>query len=442
MIDEQTDLSAFFSTTDWDSESYLDWANRIHSTRDSRDEFEQLLRNAREQGGDLVRIGMALAITGRYAEALETFGRSRSDDKARHFFIGRTAATLGRSEDAIEAFRKAASAGWESFETDMEIAIVHIRAGDLDKARKLVDKHAGAGVDRALWQFASGMIREYDGNYVAALEAYERSLALDPDDPRTMFRCAYLYDLHGDDEQGIELYERLALQPAAHVNALMNLAVLYEDRGEFTKAADCLARVLAANPNHVRARLFLKDVESSRTMIIEDEYATRADAHTRQLETPIQEFDLTVRARNCLKKMNINTLGDLLRTSEAELMAYKNFGETTLTEVKELLGKMGLSLGQLEPLGAPPPPAAAAAPAPPPVEVPPGREPMLSKPVSQLELSVRSRKCLQRLNIGTVGELIQRSEQDLLAIRNFGQTSLEEIKGRLGELGLSLASSE
>lgn len=441
MIDEQTGLSAFFSTTDWDSETYLDWANRIHSSRESREEFEQLVRNAREQGGDLVRLGMAMAITGRYAEALETFGRSRSEDKARHFYTGRTAVTLGRTEEAIEAFKKAASAGWDSFETDMEIAIVHIRAGDLDKARKLVDKHASAGADRALWQFTSGMIREYDGSYVAALEAYERSLALDPDDPRTMFRCAYLYDLHGDDEQGIELYQRLALQPAAHVNALMNLAVLYEDRGEFTKAADCLARVLAANPNHVRARLFLKDVESSRTMIIEDDYATRADAHTRQLETSIQDFDLTVRARNCLKKMNINTLGDLLRTSEAELMAYKNFGETTLTEVKELLGKMGLSLGQLEPLGAPPP-SAAPAPAPPPVEVPPGREPLLSKPVSQLELSVRSRKCLQRLNISTIAELIQRSEPDLLAIRNFGQTSLEEIKGRLGELGLSLASSE
>jgi DNA-directed RNA polymerase subunit alpha len=108
-----------------------------------------------------------------------------------------------------------------------------------------------------------------------------------------------------------------------------------------------------------------------------------------------------------------------------------------LTEVKELLSKLGLGLGQLEPLGAPPP----VAPAPTPVEVPPGREPMLSKPVSQLELSVRSRKCLQRLNITTVGDLLQRSEQDLLAIRNFGQTSLDEIKGRLGELGLSLAGS-
>jgi DNA-directed RNA polymerase alpha subunit len=63
---------------------------------------------------------------------------------------------------------------------------------------------------------------------------------------------------------------------------------------------------------------------------------------------------------------------------------------------------------------------------------------ILSRPVAELELSVRSRKCLQRLGINTVAELASRTEHDLLSIKNFGQTSLSEIKRRLKELGLGL----
>jgi DNA-directed RNA polymerase subunit alpha len=60
------------------------------------------------------------------------------------------------------------------------------------------------------------------------------------------------------------------------------------------------------------------------------------------------------------------------------------------------------------------------------------------KNVTELELSVRSRKALQRLGINTVGELATRTEAELLGVKNFGQTSLLEIKQRLTEMGLSL----
>jgi len=65
---------------------------------------------------------------------------------------------------------------------------------------------------------------------------------------------------------------------------------------------------------------------------------------------------------------------------------------------------------------------------------------VLAKSVSELELSVRARRCLQRLNLVTVGDLVQCNEVDLLATRNFGVTSLNEIKSRLAELGLQLAT--
>ena len=64
------------------------------------------------------------------------------------------------------------------------------------------------------------------------------------------------------------------------------------------------------------------------------------------LDTPVTDFELSVRARNCLKKMNIRTLGDLLKVSEAELLSYRNFGETSLVEIKNMLSSKGLRLGQ------------------------------------------------------------------------------------------------
>ena len=65
----------------------------------------------------------------------------------------------------------------------------------------------------------------------------------------------------------------------------------------------------------------------------------------------------------------------------------------------------------------------------------------LALPVEDLNLTVRSYNCLKREGIHTVGELISRSEQDLLDIRNFGAKSIDEVKAKLHEMGLSLKDS-
>ena len=64
------------------------------------------------------------------------------------------------------------------------------------------------------------------------------------------------------------------------------------------------------------------------------------------LSIPVTDFELSVRSRNCLQKMGIMTLGDLCRCTEQELLASKNFGETSLVEIKEMLATKGLRLGQ------------------------------------------------------------------------------------------------
>ncbi|MGH3442687.1 MAG: DNA-directed RNA polymerase subunit alpha [Nitriliruptorales bacterium] len=65
--------------------------------------------------------------------------------------------------------------------------------------------------------------------------------------------------------------------------------------------------------------------------------------------------------------------------------------------------------------------------------------PDLMMPIEDLDLSVRSYNCLKRDGIATVGELVSKTEEDLLEIRNFGSKSVEEVEERLTELGLQLA---
>ncbi|MGO1320489.1 MAG: DNA-directed RNA polymerase subunit alpha [Galactobacter sp.] len=65
----------------------------------------------------------------------------------------------------------------------------------------------------------------------------------------------------------------------------------------------------------------------------------------------------------------------------------------------------------------------------------------LQQPIEELDLTVRSYNCLKREGIHSVGELVARSEADLMDIRNFGAKSIDEVKEKLQELGLSLKDS-
>jgi DNA-directed RNA polymerase subunit alpha len=150
------------------------------------------------------------------------------------------------------------------------------------------------------------------------------------------------------------------------------------------------------------------------------------------LEIPVTDFELSVRSRNCLKKMNIRTLGDLTRVTEQQLLSSKNFGETSLGEIKEMMATKGLRLGQSleegvhemryrsqEPLTE-------------------QEQAVLNKPVTDLNLSVRARKCMNRLGLQTLGDLVQRTADELLESKNFGMTSLTEVREKLAQYGLTL----
>ncbi len=68
--------------------------------------------------------------------------------------------------------------------------------------------------------------------------------------------------------------------------------------------------------------------------------------------------------------------------------------------------------------------------------------PDLDLPIEDLDLSERPRNCLKRAQVNSVGELVQKTEDDLLAITNFGQKSLDEVIAKLDERGLSLRTKD
>ncbi len=278
---------------------------------------------------------------------------------------------------------------------------------------------------------------EAGGDRIGAIAELRKAVAADQTSGDVMFRLAYLLDLAGDEDDAIEMYERAIERPPAPMNALLNLAVAYEDRGDWAKAERCLRQVLDTDPNHPRARLYMKDVAASRTMVMEDDHERDKFKRSALLDTPVTDFELSVRARTCLKKMSIRTLGDLVRTTEAELLSYKNFGEQSLVEIKNMLATKGLRLGQgrdeayraarkqlIDQFRGT------------------GQEALLNKSVGELNLSVRARKALQLLNIHTLGDLVAHTEAELLGVKNFGATSLNEVKAKLSEYGLSLRRIE
>jgi len=282
---------------------------------------------------------------------------------------------------------------------------------------------------------AAGLRAEDEGNRLAAIEAYEAAYTADPDHSEVCFRLAYSLDLVGEEDEALHLYEQCGQQASPAINALLNLAVMYEDRGQYTKAERYVRQVLTTDPNHDRARLYIKDILASNAMIVDDEKEKRIEKHVAMLDTPVTDFDLTVRARNCLRKMNIRTLGDLLRVTEAELRSYKNFGESSLDEIKAMLAQRGMRLGQAVEQQQ----SAAKQAVFDQLKTAAGSgEEYLSASVGELNLSVRARKALSLLNLNSIGDLCLKTEAELMGVKNFGMTSLVEIKEKLTELGLSL----
>ena len=76
-------------------------------------------------------------------------------------------------------------------------------------------------------------------------------------------------------------------------------------------------------------------------MVVKD-----SEKKERKLDTTIEELDLSVRSYNCLKRAGINTVEELIKRDEEEMMKVRNLGRKSLDEVQQKLASMGLSLRQ------------------------------------------------------------------------------------------------
>jgi DNA-directed RNA polymerase subunit alpha len=378
-----------------------------------------------------LKLGIALFFLGHLSEAVDHL--KLAEGALASYYLGRALAERHEFDDALKAFEKAEKAGYTASQVQLQRAGVFRQKGELAQARSILSRLEDQASHSAEYHFQLASCHMADGERSAAVRHLEKAVELDPGHTGALFQLGHVNDLAGNDEDAIGFYERCVSYPPVHVGLLMNLGILYEDSEKYPKAVECYRRILYANPADEQARLFLRDAQASLTMYYSPEEDNAFSRFSQVLEIPVTDFELSVRSRNCLKKMNIRTVGDLTRVSEQQLLSSKNFGETSLSEIKEMLTSKGLHLGQSLEEGTqtdlrfrPQQPLT------------PEEQAVLAKPVADLNLSVRARKCMTRLNINTLGELVQRTADELLESKNFGMTSLTEVREKLAQFGLTL----
>ncbi len=380
-----------------------------------------------------VRLGVCQYLLGRYRQATDTL-RAADGGALAHFYIGKSQFALGNYADAIKSYQAAKTAGYNSDDCSLAVAETLRYQKELKKSLETLDKLSGAVEQTAEYLYQRGStVAAIGGNPTEVIALFERAVEVDGKHPGALFGLAVENDRRGNDESALSLYQRAAATFPTNVGTLINLGLLYEDRQQFDRAQLCYQRVLDSFPDHPRARLYAKDASASGNILFDEEAQRKQDRLAAVLNIPVTDFELSVRSRNCLQKMGIRTLGDLTRSTEADLLASKNFGETSLVEIRDMLHSKGLDLGQF---------AAETAKTPEPTLdlalMSPDEQALLERPISDLNLSVRARKCMARLGLTLIGELIRKTGDDLLECKNFGVTSLNEVREKLTIMGLKL----
>ncbi len=404
-------------------------ASRVPVLRDSVGELES---SESLTPAMAVRLGVCYYLLGRTTRAIETL-RSSDGSALALFYLGRSLFATGEYSEAIASYNAAKGAGYNAGPCALAIGEAQRYMGDAAAALATLDALSGAIEQTAEYLYQRGAtVAALGGNPTEVVALYERAVATDPRHPGALFGLALESDRRGDDERALEFCERAVQGYPTHVGSLLNLGLMYEDRLRFESAQACYRRILDSFPSDPRARLYYKDAAASGDMFFDEEAQKRSERINQVLGIPVTDFELSVRSRNCLQKMGVRTLGDLTRISELELLSSKNFGETSLIEIRDMLHSRGLDLGMYVDRRPEP-------------EVPvdlsdlsPDEQAVLERPIADLNLSVRARKCMVRLGMSTLGELIRKTGDDLLECKNFGVTSLNEVREKLTQLNLKL----
>lgn len=396
-----------------------------------RDAVQELQAKEEHSPASLVRLGVCLYLLGRYYRSIEVLKQGDGGALA-HYYLAKACFARQHYAETLASYQAAAKAGYDAGDCALGRAEALRYSGDAAGALAVLDSLSGA-IEQTAEYLAqrAATVAALGGNPREVVALYERAVEIDRNHPLALFGLALENDRFGNDEAALELYRRASSRFPAYVGALLNLGVLYEDREQYDQAALCYQRILSAYPDHPRATLFYKDTAAAGQQFFDEDAQKKRDRMSQMLNVPVTDFELSVRSRNCLQKMGIMTLGDLCRCTEAELLASKNFGETSLVEIKEMLATKGFSLGQFVPER----PVAELFE---PETLSADEQAMLAQPIAELNLSVRARKCMVRLGINTLGDLVRRTGDDLLECKNFGVTSLNEVREKLAVIGMKL----
>jgi DNA-directed RNA polymerase subunit alpha len=416
---------------------------RVHKYKDAKEKFDkkiEALKNEikKEKDRDVAKLkdlSLILGICEWIVAKVDEAARLLMEVKSRKigsYYLGKCYQELGNYTQAIECFERAKKTDAEEFDIAMDIAETQRLSGNIHDAVQIIKHFSQSHAKNAELYYQWGHCLDDLGEYEEALNKYEKSIQIDPDYAKSLFRIAFNYDLDGEDEKAIECYERCTTLSPTYKNALINLGILYEDHGKFEDAMYCFETVLDTEPAHERAALFLKDVKASMSMYYDEEISKKQGKENEVLNIPISDFELSVRSKNCLEKMNIRTLKDLTKITEADLLSFKNFGETSLSEIKIILAQKGLRLGQaLESDNE--------------AELFGDKESIPKsdtiEKVSELEISLRCKNVLQKIGIESIDDLIDNTEAELEA-EGIKQSYIDEIKEGLARCDLGLRTDE
>jgi DNA-directed RNA polymerase subunit alpha len=396
-----------------------------------REAVQQLAQEPDRSPAMSTRLGIGLYLMGRFQDALQVLERADGGALAQ-FYLGRCGYELGKYEQALKHYAAAQKAGFDSDRCQLAVAEVRRASGDAPGSLTVLDNLFGPVEQTAEYLYQRGAtVSAMGGNLPEAIALYERAVQVNPRHAGALFGLALENDRHGNDEEALRLYEQAAACFPTGVGPLLNLGLAYEDRNQNERAQGCYRRILECYPDHPRARMFIKDAAAS-IPFYDEEKQRLNDRLAQVLSVPVTNFELSVRSRNCLQKMGIVSLGDLTRITEADLLASKNFGETSLYEIREILASKGLHIGQFASERREPEPIVDLS------HMSADEQALVSRPIADLNLSVRARKCMVRLGLSTIGELLRKTSDDLLECKNFGVTSLNEVREKLTELGLKL----
>ena len=294
-----------------------------------------------------VRLGVCYYLLGRTQRAIETL-RTADGSALALFYLGASQFGVGNYAEAIASYNAASGAGYNGDQCALAIAEAQRYMGDAAGALATLDALFGAVEQTAEYLYqrgghGGGVGRQSDAKWWRCTSGRWRRTRVTPG---PCLAWPWKTIVAATTSARCELYERAVQGYPTHVGALLNLGIMYEDRQQFEQAQSCYRRILDSFPNDPRARLYFKDACASSDMFYDEEAQKRNDRLNQVLSIPVTDFELSVRSRNCLQKMGIKTLGDLTRTTELELLASKNFGETSLVEIRDMLHSKGLDLGQ------------------------------------------------------------------------------------------------